>query len=134
MKKRIKYKELNNKERHVLTFPSRNYFSIRYLSRRIGNLKGSQEKRSRLNIVCSNSPRASVDRTLNSCGSKARCARPGPRSIKGMGHSTRCGEWRASMAITSANKPGDEYTVKLAAGCTMNRPLHVDNSNPPSGN
>lgn len=43
-----------------------------------------------------------------------------------MGHSTRCGEWRASMAITSANKPGGEYTVKLAAGCAMNRPLHVE--------
>lgn len=56
----------------------RNYCSTRYIYRdEIGNLKGSQEKRrSRLNIVYSNSPRASVDRTLNSCGSKARCARP----------------------------------------------------------
>ncbi|KOX70279.1 hypothetical protein WN51_05229 [Melipona quadrifasciata] len=51
-----------------------------------------------------------------------------PRSIKGMGHSTRCGEWRASMAITSANKPRGEYTVKLAAGCAMNRPPHFSSS------
>lgn len=46
-----------------------------------------------------------------------------------MGHFTRCGEWLASMAIISANKPGGEYTVRLAAGCAMNRPLYIDNSN-----